>query len=199
MAENNDAPAAGANADEPGQVIAPPPTSPSPPLPSNPTSPSQLDGNKNFFVVLAIVLLMAYLSPMLYSFHAWRESDGFNRQEDALELLVAFLGQSSFVIDSVHKLLFPIVVGVSAFAFRGDMPGKLVYMLGALVLAAFSCAVVLSVVYSKGPTANAFNALYANNPAGLLKAYLDRTQEVMLMYFSTLLGLSLVARKGDPS
>ena len=99
------------------------------------------------------------------------------------------------MIDSVHKILFPIVVGVSAFAFKGDMPGRLIYVLGALVLAAFACAVVLSVIYSRGPTANALNALYANNPAGLLKAYLDRTQEVMLMYFSTLLGLGLVSRK----
>lgn len=157
--------------------------------------PVGLHSNKRFYLLFAALLLMLYLTPMALALYASYTTDGFARDDSALEFFSAFLRQPDSTLNLFHKILFPTIVGISTFAFKDGAAGPGAIALVGLLLASLAISIFAGVAFEIPRVLIALEALKDAPPAALIKSYFSRTQEVLLMYLMTILGLHAASKK----
>lgn len=152
-------------------------------------TPTGIDTNRTFYLVFAIVLLSLYISPLGIALYASIATDGFNSDHVSLKYLGAFLSQPDSTLNNFHKVLFPVILGISAFAFKDNAGGRGVILLLVVLLVALATSIFAGVAFDIPSVVTAMEALTDSPDGKLVKSYFSRTQEVLLMYLMTLIGL----------
>lgn len=153
--------------------------------------PPWIEKRMNYAIALAFVLITLYLTPLYMITYVGWQSDGFKDESFGFRWFVAFLKHSDATLGQFHKLLFPILVGLSVVMLKGRQTKAhaylVIYILIGLVLAIYS-----GVYFDMSETLKAI-ALQPDKPPTpeLVSSFFARIQEVLLIYLSLLLGLSV--------
>jgi hypothetical protein len=175
----------------PAPVLPPSPAVPAdPPSGSTASATKALDigpSNRTFYLAFSWLLLVLYLAPMWLTLYADATTDHFNRSNNAVEFLFTYLQSPDQVLNGFHKLLLPIVLGISVFAFK-DKAGWAAIALVLFLLFSFCLSIWTGILVQTQSVKSAIEGLQLNH--ALIASYFSRTQEVLLMYLMTLLGIS---------
>ena len=158
-------------------------------------APAGVAEHRTFYLWFAIVLLVLYVSPMLLAIYAGVVSGGFNRDDVSVSYFATLLGQPDSTLNLFHKILFPIIVGISAFAFKEKTVGRGIVALMAVLLMSLVVSILAGVYFDIPRVRKAIEGLDDAPSAELMKSYFSRTQEVLLMYLTTILGLQAANRR----
>jgi hypothetical protein len=153
-----------------------------------------MEGNEIAGVVLAFVLLVFYITPVFLFFIAAWKTDVFQEESVLLSWFSAFIKSSDSTLSSFHKVLLPIISGLSVVTFRKKST-KPMFTLGLFVLFSFVFTVFVAVILDM-PTTQAALIGHKDFDFRLAKAFFTRIEETLMMYFMILIGLN-VANKHE--
>jgi hypothetical protein len=157
--------------------------------------PQQVQAHRNFYLIFAIALLLVYIAPMVLGIYAGIASGGFNRDDASVSYFATFLGQPDATLNLFHKILFPIILGISAFAFKDKTVGIGVILLVIVLMISLMVSVSAGIYFDVPKVRKAIEGLDDAPSPELVKSYFSRTQEVLLMYLTSILGLHMANRK----
>lgn len=139
---------------------------------------------------LAFVLMFLYTAPIyMISLAAWK-TDIFQEPTFLLSWFAAFMKSSDTTLNGFHKVLLPVISGLSVIVFRAK-PTKAMLALGLFILFSFVLTIAIAVVFDMESTQTALSGLGIPIKLELVKAFFTRIQETLLMYFMILIGISV--------
>ena len=153
-------------------------------------SPAWVASRQGFAIMLAFVLISLYLAPLYLILVVGWQTDGFQDASFGFRWFVAFLKHADSTLGQFHKLLFPILVGLSVVMLKGPQTRAhsllVFYILIGLVLSIFA-----GVYFDMAETIKAISLQKDSPSPALVSSFFARVQEVLLMYLALMLGLSV--------
>lgn len=140
---------------------------------------------------MAFVLIFFYVTPVLIiAFVAW-QTDGFKEANFWINWFSTFTKSADSTLNQFHKILLPFMTTISVIAFR-TRPTKGMLLLGGFILIAFVVATYMGIVFEMDETKTALSGLNAEFNDGLVKVFITRIQESLMMYLMMLVGINIV-------
>lgn len=160
------------------------------PVTAETSQPSWVSSHQTIAIILAFLLLSAYVAPVfVISVVAW-STDLFQQDSPWFAWFAAFMNSSESTLNLFHKVLLPILTAISAVAFRGK-PSKGVVGLAIFLIIVFVITLNVGVIFDMPRTIDAMKGLADPVDMRLVKAFFTRVEESLMMYFMLLLGLGI--------
>jgi len=141
---------------------------------------------QDFMVALSI--LVAFCMPLYLLLISIATTDGFKSMGSLLQWTVSFLANQDSALAQFHKILLPLVTGISAWKHKDATSGQSVSLLIFCTLN-IMLAIVADVFFRDRMVIDAITANYPNYSAASATAYFTRIQETLMMYLMLLMGL----------
>lgn len=158
------------------------------------THPPKPQSNLGLSTFLGFVVSILYAAPIYLICVAIYASDGLQENSTTFAWFATFMNSADSTLNQFHKILFPILAGISALAVTGK-PSKGVMALGAFLLMSFTVTIWVSVYFDMESTKNSLQGLEVKLDPNLAKAFFGKVQESLLTYFALLFGLSIAGAK----
>lgn len=156
----------------------------------SPAGPKWIEENQEVAVGFAFVLLLFYTMPIFLIAAAMLTTRVFQDPSNLLSWFAAFMKTSDSTLGGFHKVLFPVMSGLSVIVFR-DKPTKAMLVLGLFILCLFATTVGIGVVFDIPSTQKALSRLEDPINPDLARAFFSHIQETLLMYLMMLIGISV--------
>ncbi|MDP2606156.1 MAG: hypothetical protein Q8S00_26740 [Deltaproteobacteria bacterium] len=157
-------------------------------------SPRWVKDNQTLGAAIGFFIISLYLAPVfIIAGVAWY-TQGFQEENFWFVWFAAFIKSADSTLNLFHKLLLPIMSGLSVLAFRSS-PTKGMLLLGAFILFGLTTTIFVSVVFEMDTTKIAITGLKESLDLNLAKAFFTRIQESLMMYLMLLLGIGVVNKK----
>lgn len=154
---------------------------------------SWIEENQTFAVVFAFVLLALYVAPVyIIGFVAWF-TGGFQEGNFWFVWFAAFIKSGESTLNLFHKILLPILTGLSVVIFHGTK-GRKVLTLVIFLLVSLAVTIFVAVLFDMDPIQTALKGLKPPLDLSLAKAFLSRIQESLMMYLMVLIGIKIVEK-----
>ncbi len=160
------------------------------------TSEQLLAKNLNLTVVLGFVISFLYVAPIFLISFTILMTDGLKENSTLFVWFATFMNSADSTLNQFHKILFPILAGLSAVALR-DKPSGGVIALGCFLLVALVITIAVSVYFDIPTVAKSVEGLEGELNPALAKAFFAKVQETLLTYFALLFGLSVASAKRE--
>ena len=147
---------------------------------------------QGFMIALAFAILTLYLFPLFLIVDAAIKSDGFQEEitGSGFGWFVAFLKHSDSTLGQFHKILFPILTGLSVVMLKEPITKTYAFLV-TYILFGFALSVYAGVYFDMGSTLKALDLAKLEVSPALVSSFFARIQEVLLMYLALMLGLTL--------
>lgn len=140
--------------------------------------------------LFAFLLILLYVSPIaMIAIAAWTTTM-FQEGTFWLSWFAAFMKTSESTLSAFHKVLLPIISGLSVVVFQGK-PTRAVFFLGLFVLVCFVMTTFIGVLFDMSSTQIALKGLPDPINLALVGPFFTRVQETLLMYLMLLLGIGV--------
>ncbi|OGP68902.1 MAG: hypothetical protein A2031_05930 [Deltaproteobacteria bacterium RBG_19FT_COMBO_43_11] len=160
---------------------------------ANEKVPSWIEENQTLALIFAFVLLALYVAPVyIIGFVAWITS-GFQEENFWFGWFAAFIKSGESTLNLFHKILLPILSGLSVVVFRGPK-GRKILSLAVFLLFSLVVTIFVAVLFDMDKTQTALRGLNPPLDLSLVKAFLSRIQESLMMYLMLLIGIEIVER-----
>ena len=140
------------------------------------------------------IILIAYALPIYGISLAATLTKGFSEPNFILSWFSAFVGSADQSLNLFHKILLPLISGLSVIAFRDQEMSKWTYSVVSILLLTILIAIGMDVVFRMEDTqANLQGLETGTGPVidlALTKAFFTRTQETLFTYLMVLLGVT---------
>lgn len=140
------------------------------------------------------IVLIAYALPIYGISLAAMLTKGFSEPNFILSWFSAFVGSADESLNQFHKVLLPLISGLSVIAFRDQEMSKWTYTVVSVLLLTILIAIGMDVVFRMENTqANLEGLRTGSDPVidfALTKAFFTRMQETLFTYLMILLGLT---------
>ncbi|GLR77861.1 hypothetical protein HUE56_16875 [Azospirillum oryzae] len=148
-----------------------------------------------FWVAFAFSFIVLFLYYMPLYIFMYKTVGGVQYDDDGkwLSIFISFTDKPENFLNAFHKLLLPLVSIASIFAFKGQRPFSMIFLL-ILVISGLFLSLYLGVVTEARFVKDAVNS--AISPDELddtfkrMEVFFGRVQETSLMYMMVILGIS---------
>ena len=137
---------------------------------------------------IAIAILIAFCAPLYLLLISILTTDSFKSQGALLAWAVYFLGNQDSALAQFHKILLPLVTGISAWQHKDANP-TLSSALVIFCVANVLLAIVVDIYFKDPLLRNAIQGNYADYSPNSATTYFTRVQETLMMYLMVLMGL----------
>lgn len=154
-----------------------------------------ISNNQKTGIILASLLIILYMLPIvLVSICAWLTC-GFMESNLWLSLFSSFLNSSNSTLADFHKVLFPVIAGISVVSLK-DKPSKKVIL--------FAVSIILLYVYTKWfhiylnikETKDALMGLPNPLDAKEMDILFGQIENTLITYFMMLIGIQVSNKIG---
>lgn len=160
---------------------------------ANQNVPSWIEENQTLALIFGFVLLALYVAPVyIIGFVAWITS-GFQEESFWFAWFAAFIKSGESTLNLFHKILLPILSGLSVVVFRGTK-GRKILTLAIFLLFSLAVTIFVAVLFDMDKIQTALRGLKPSLDLSLAKAFLSRIQESLMMYLMLLIGIEIVER-----
>lgn len=150
--------------------------------------------NQGATIYLAFVLLGLYAAPLVLWIAAIPFTEGMSVQHPTMKWFVAFVTNHQDTLSEFHKVLLPIITGVSVIAFVGRKSKALLALI-TFVLLLFVLTIGASVYFDV--VSSNLDAVVEGLDPGDARAFFSRIRESLLIYLMTLLGIRVVSANAN--
>jgi hypothetical protein len=155
--------------------------------------PSWVEENQTLTIVFAFALLVLYVAPVyIIGFVSWA-TGGFQEGDFWFDWFAAFIQSGESTLNLFHKILLPILTGLSVVVFRGSK-GKKILVLAIFLLISLAVAIFVGVLFDMDSIRIALRGLKPPLDVSLAKAFFSRIQESLMMYLMVLIGIKIVEK-----
>ena len=155
--------------------------------------PSWIEENQTLTIIFAFALLVLYVAPVyIIGFVAW-VTGGFQEGSFWFIWFAAFIKSGESTLNLFHKILLPILAGLSVVVFRGSK-GKKVLALAIFLLISLAGTIFVGVLFDMDSIQTALRGLKPPLDVSLAKAFFSRIQESLMMYLMVLIGIKVVEK-----
>lgn len=154
-----------------------------------------VSNNQKSGIFLTYLLMFFYMLPIfLISYSAWA-TDGFLQTNFIISWFSNFLNSSTLILADFHKLLFPIIAGISVVSLK-DKPSKEVFILAGVILLFWLFTMWINVYFNMKETKSALMGL--PNPLDIktIDVFLSKVKETLITYFMMLIGINISNKMG---
>lgn len=158
--------------------------------PATTPAPKWIEIHDQIAAAIALLLMFLYVSPVLLIGMAWWGTGGFQDASFWFGWFAAFMKTSDTTLNEFHKVLLPVISGLSVVVFR-KKPGWPFVALGVFTLLAFVAATFIGVVFDMKSVQDAISGLPDTIDLVQARGFFTRVQETLLMYLMILLGIGV--------
>jgi ABC-type uncharacterized transport system permease subunit len=135
-----------------------------------------VEKSENLAIIFAYVLLALYVTPIYIIGFVALFTSGFQVQTFFFEWFVAFIRSSDSTLNLFHKVLLPILTGLSVVVFRKSEAKKIIG-LAVFLLISLAVAIFMGVLLDMQRIQDALMGLKPSLEPALTKAFFSRIQE----------------------
>lgn len=160
---------------------------------TNQDVPTWIKERQSLALFFAFVLLSLYVAPVyIIGLVAWQTS-GFQEGNFWFAWFAAFIKSGESTLNLFHKILLPILSGLSVVVFHGNT-GRKVLALAIFLLFSLAVTIFVAVIFDMDSTQTALQGVKPQIDLSLTKAFLARIQESLMMYLMLLIGIEIVKK-----
>jgi hypothetical protein len=138
----------------------------------------------------ASALLFVYVAPVVLILIAGLITDGFLEPHTLLSWFSTYLISSQATLETIHKILFPLVSAISVISFR-DRPLRGIFIFAGAILLSWIGVLIIDVYCTMPNKISALKGLPNPIDTAMLGIFFSRVNESLIIYFAMLLGISI--------